>query len=288
MKVAGVTFIRNAEKFAYPIKEAILSILPICDELVVAVGKSEDKTLEIIQHIDSDKIQIIQTVWDDTIRTGGQVLAIETNKALDAVSNDIDWCFYIQADEAIHEKYLSNVRKAMQDNLNNKNIDGLLFHYKHFWGNYDYIGNSRKWYRKEVRIIRNNKKIRSYKDAQGFRKNNLKLNVKQVDAYIYHYGWVRPPEKLQLKNLEANKLWHSDDWISKNVPKGSEFDFSNIDSLEKFDGTHPEAMAKLISTINWHFNPPPNRLGTKERISRWIEKLTNYRLGEYKNYNLSK
>ena len=45
MKVTGFSFVRNAIKFDYPVFEAITSILPLCDEFVVAVGKSEDDTL---------------------------------------------------------------------------------------------------------------------------------------------------------------------------------------------------------------------------------------------------
>ena len=62
MKVAGFTFIKNALIYDYPIVEAIQSILPLCDEVVVAVGKSEDKTLELIQSIHPSKIRIIETV----------------------------------------------------------------------------------------------------------------------------------------------------------------------------------------------------------------------------------
>jgi hypothetical protein len=96
MKVSGFTFIRNALKYDYPIVEAILSILPICDEFIVAVGNSDDDTLALIQMIDSKKIKIIQTVWDDSLRANGEVLAIETNKAFKAISPDSDWAFYIQ------------------------------------------------------------------------------------------------------------------------------------------------------------------------------------------------
>ena len=42
MKVCGFTFIRNAEKFDFPIVEAINSILPLCDCFVVAVGDSDE------------------------------------------------------------------------------------------------------------------------------------------------------------------------------------------------------------------------------------------------------
>jgi len=155
MKIAGFTFVRNAIKFDYPVVEAIMSILPLCDEVVVAVGKSDDDTLGLIQRIDSPKIKIVETLWDDTLRQGGKVLAVETNKALAAISPDADWCFYIQGDEVLHEQYIPVVRKAMEDNLGNKEVEGLLFHYTHFYGSYRYVGDSHRWYRREIRVFRN-------------------------------------------------------------------------------------------------------------------------------------
>ena len=172
MKVTGFTFIRNAIKLDYPIVEAIKSILPICSDFVVAVGNSEDITLQLIKSIDPNKIRIIETIWDDTLRENGAVLAVETNKAFHAISNESDWAFYIQGDEVIHEKYLPTIQSAMIAFKDRKEIDGLLFNYHHFYGSYDYIGASSKWYREEIRIIKNDKSIYSHKDAQGFRKGN--------------------------------------------------------------------------------------------------------------------
>ena len=60
MKVSGFTFIKNAEMLGYPFIESIQSILPIVDEFVIAVGKSDDNTLEIIKSIKDDKIRIIE------------------------------------------------------------------------------------------------------------------------------------------------------------------------------------------------------------------------------------
>ena len=57
MKVSGFTFVRNAVKFDYPIVEAIQSILPLCDEFIVAVGNSEDDSLGLIRSIPSPKIK---------------------------------------------------------------------------------------------------------------------------------------------------------------------------------------------------------------------------------------
>jgi hypothetical protein len=286
MKVTGFTFIRNAEKFDYPIVEAIQSILPICDEFVVAIGASDDNTINIIKSIQSSKIKIIETIWDDSLREGGRVLAHETDKAFDAISADTDWCFYIQGDECVHEKYLPTIKEAMLKYLDTPQVEGLLFKYLHFYGSYDFVGASKRWYRNEIRIVRNNAAIRSYRDAQGFRLSGRKLNVKEIDAYIYHYGWVKHPGKQQEKAKSFNKLWHDDRWMQTNIPAVNEFDYSQIDLLKKFEDTHPEVMQKRIESMNWKFSfdPTQKKINWKYRAAYWIENLTGYRIGEYKNY----
>lgn len=289
MKISGFTIARNAIKYDYPIVESIQSVLPVCDEFIVAVGNSEDDTLGLIKSINSPKIKIIETIWDDTLREGGRVLALETDKAFNAISPDSDWAFYIQADEIIHEKYLELILKSARENLKDTEIDGLLFHYKHFYGSYSYYGTSSNWYRKEIRIIRNNKNIYSYRDAQGFRKDeNKKLNVKQINAFVYHYGWVKEPAAMQRKQENFHKLWHNDEWLEQNIAKADEFDYSGIDSLDIFTETHPKLMQERISQKNWNFDfdISKKKLSLKEKFKRFMEKLTGYRIGEYKNYIL--
>lgn len=289
MKVAGFTIIRNAIKFDYPVVEAINSILEICDVFYVGVGNSEDETRKLIETIPSDKIKIIDTIWDDNLREGGKVLANETNKIFDLISNEYDWCFYIQSDECVHEDDLKTIRSAMLDCIGNKEIDGLLFEYKHFYGQYNFIGIGRRWYKNEIRVIRNNKQIRSYKDAQGFRKQNgEKLQVKKISAFIHHYGWVKPPIAQQAKQNNFHKMWHNDDWVKANIKQADEFDYSNIDLLETYKGTHPKVFAARIQNANWKFVYDRKKVKTnfKYLLLFWVEKLTGWRIGENKNYKL--
>jgi hypothetical protein len=152
MKVVGFTFVRNGVMFDYPFLESINSLLPLCDEVVVAVGRSEDNTFERIKSLHSSKLRIIDTVWDDSLRTNGTVLAQQTNLALDQANGD--WAIYLQADEILHENDYSNIRKAMILYKDTSEVEGLLFHYNHFYGSYQYIGDSRRWYRREIRIVR--------------------------------------------------------------------------------------------------------------------------------------
>jgi len=292
MKVCGFTFIRNAEKFDFPIVEAITSVLPICDHFVVAVGKSEDQTRKVIENIAPGKISIVDTVWDEGLKEGGRVYASETNKALDAIPDEIDWCFYIQGDEALHEKYLQVIQSEMQKNVDNKEVEGLLFDYCHFYGSYDYVGDCRHWYRKEIRVIRNDKSIRSYKDAQGFRKDGQKLNVVQVKAEIFHYGWVRHPKNMKQK-VEAVKAFYDGISEEEALEKVSdqEFNYSEeFDALARFEGTHPEVMRERIKRLNWNFQPDLSKINMKlkYRFLYRIEKMFGVRLFEYRNYRILK
>jgi len=267
---------------------SITSILPLCDEFVVAVGKSEDDTLSLINSIHSTKIKIIETTWDETLRKGGQVLASETDKAFQTINDRSDWCFYIQGDEVIHEKYHETIYSEMCALPISPEVDGLLFHYKHFYGSYDYVAISSGWYKNEIRIIRNNKNIYSYRDAQGFRKdNNKRLNVKPIDAYVYHYGWVKPPRNMQLKQESFQKLWHSDEWMEKNVAKTETFDYTGIDRLMLFEDTHPAVMNERIKRLNWNFlhDISKNKTTIKERIKALAKRHFGIDFN-YRNYKI--
>lgn len=288
MKVSGFTFVRNAIKYDYPVVESIRSILPVCDEFIVAVGKSEDDTRNLVLSIGDPKIRILDTIWDDSLREGGKVLALETNKAFDAISPDSTWAFYIQADEVVHEKFLPQIRAAMEKQASDPNVEGLVFNYTHFWGSYQYIGDSRKWYRREVRVIRNDKTIRSYLDAQGFRKNGRKLFVAPVDAAVYHYGWVKHPEAQQAKQQTFHRYWHTDRWIEKTVPKSETFDYTGMNFISPFMDSHPQVMNDRIELQNWEFNPESSKIhhSIKATILHFIEKITGWRVGEYRNYKI--
>jgi Glycosyl transferase family 2 len=292
MKVSGFTFVKNAIKYGYPVVESITSILPMVDEMVICLGDSEDDTNNLIASIGSDKIKIIHSVWDDSLREGGKVLAVETDKAIAATAKDSDWLFYIQADEVVHEQYYSNIVAAMQEYKDDKAVEGLLFNYHHFYGSYKYIGDGRSWYSKEIRVIRNNKRIKSYRDAQGFRwDDNRKLNVKLINAYIYHYGWVRNPLTMHQKTEGFGKLWAGDEGRKINGATAKlavQFDYSNIDSVTLFKGTHPAVMRELVTKQDWNFDmdiDKKNFKNTKHRLLYFLWQKFELRPFEYSNYN---
>ncbi|MBK8610940.1 MAG: glycosyltransferase family 2 protein [Chitinophagaceae bacterium] len=292
MKVSGFTFVKNAVKYGYPVVESIRSILPLVDEMIVSLGDSEDETNALIASIGSDKIKIIHSVWDKTLLEGGKVLAVETDKAMDATATDSDWLFYIQADEVLHEQYHPVIWSAMEKYKDDKRVAGLLFNYHHFYGSYRYIGDGREWYSKEIRVIRNDKGIRSYRDAQGFRwKNDDKLQVKLIDAFIYHYGWVRNPVTMYRKRERFGKMWDGQGETEAarmaRESKHIEFDYSKIDSVTVFNGTHPQVMKDLMSKEDWTLEmdvKKKNFKNMKHRILYFLWRKFGWRPFEYRNF----
>jgi hypothetical protein len=252
MKVSGFTIIRNGIKYFYPFREAILSILPLCDELIVNVGDSEDNTYQEVKSIGDNKIKVIRRTWDMSLREGGKLLSVETNEAIKECTGD--WGFYIQADEVLHEKYYDAVSRAMNNYLNDDSVEGLRFRYKHFYGSFDYYqDNYRNWYTKEVRVIKLKRGIVSWGDAMNFRHTSgTSLRAKDIDAEIYHYGWVRPPDTMMLKRIDFHKLYHSDDEMPALYASSVRLD--DLGNLKKFDGTHPAVMLERVKMCNWQFD----------------------------------
>lgn len=309
MKISGFTFVRNATKFYYPVKASILSILPIVDEFVVALGKGDpdDRTLEEIEKIGDARIRIIQTEWDLSAYPRGTEYAHQTDIAKEACTGD--WLFYIQSDEVIHEKYLPAIEAKCASLFHDEEVEGLLFHYRHFWGDYQHYLVSHAWYPEEIRIIRNRPDIHSWRDAQSFRvipeftgdyfqhKDTRRLKVARVEAWVNHYGWVRPPAYMQSKRREFSIAKRGVEATDKMMSAdGPVFDYGDLSKLKIFRDSHPAVMKEWVDRFDWSDQLYPNRPAImqhkhnnlKYRVLTYIEHrlLGGRRLGGFKNYKL--
>ncbi len=252
MKVSGFSIIRDGVRFGYPFLQSIRSILPLVDEFVLAVGKSRDQTLELARSLDSPKLRIIETVWDESLRRGGQVMAQQTNLALDQCTGD--WCFYIQGDEIIHEQDYDRISESMQRHLLHKRVEGLSFRYRHFYGSYRLINPLP--YRRQIRIVRRSTAVRSVGDACGFGIDGRKLRSKPTGAEVYHYGWVREPVTMAKKQAQFTSFY----WDGlQNKPAGAKLPDVETAVAHNFQtktcipfrGTHPEIMRDVIAAQDW-------------------------------------
>src|SRR5689334_21694027 len=198
--LSGFTLVRNAVKLDFPIVPAIRSVLEVCDEVVVNVGKSEDETRDLVAAVDDPRVRIIDSEWDFTKKN--EMLSIETLKAMAACRGT--WGIYIQADEVLHEDGARMLREKTREWDGDPRVEGLLVRYIHFYGGFETVATNRRWYRREVRCIRLGKDIRPYQGAQGFRvgPDYRKIRARVTDAVMYHYGWARPARAIKERSEE--------------------------------------------------------------------------------------
>lgn len=240
MRVSGCTIVCNGVKLQYPVIESILSILSICDEFIVNVGKSDDGTLELIRSIRSPKLKIVETVWDFTSKE--KVLSEQTNIAISHCTGD--WVFYLQTDEVVHEADLPRLKKCMEKCLNDSSVDVLRFKWLHFYGSHYRYRIDKGWYQKQDRIIRNNRTIESCGDAFAFcRKDGQDLRTKNTGCFIYHYGWVFTPEIMAKRRINSGEIW-GDNRIREK--KTGRYEFGDLCRFPVYFGTHPSVMKDLI------------------------------------------
>jgi hypothetical protein len=286
VKLSGFTIVRNAVKLDFPLEASIRSLLPICDEVVVNVGRSEDDTLALVQSIDSPKIRILETEWDMTIKN--KVLGDETLRAMRACRHP--WGIYIQADEVLHEVGAEHLAQAVQQHDTDARVEGLLVKYLHFYGDLDTVALNRRWYRREVRAVRLDPAldIRPYQGAQGFRvgPDHRKIRARLTDAQMFHYGWARPAQALRSKR-EANRVLYP--WSTDREARGPLLPW--FPGLRPFRGGHPAVARTWVDARRHdperqveprHFRPEHLRF----YASDLIERLTGARVFEFRNYKL--
>lgn len=253
--------------------------------MVVNVGRSEDDTLALVRSIGDPRIRILETEWDMTRRN--TVLGIETHRAMQACVHP--WGVYIQADEVLHESGVDELRATIQAVHDDARIEGLLVRYLHFYGGFDTVATHRRWYRREVRVVRLAREldIRPYQGAQGFRvgPEYRKIRARLTAAQMFHYGWARPAQALREKRDLGRTMypWRNAD---ASLPL-----LAWMPGLEPFRGTHPIVARAWINDrrvdpdrviaprkFRWRF--------VRYYISTLIERLTGVRVFEFRNYEI--
>jgi glycosyltransferase involved in cell wall biosynthesis len=253
MQVSGFTILRNGVRYGYPFLESIQSILGLVDEFIVNLGDSDDGTLQALQALGSPKVRVVHNKWNPEMFFGGRILAQQTNLALEQCTGD--WCFYLQADEVVHEDDLEPIERAMRRYLHAERVEGLSFRYLHFRGAYNV--RDPLSYRRQVRIIRNAREIRSIHDACGFARHGRNLHAADSRGRVFHYGYVKPPEIMLHKGEAFARLYeaaraeyalpHTEDADERKL---AEWVFG-LKYCVPYNGPHPRVMRELIHRRDW-------------------------------------
>jgi len=280
MRVSCFSIIRDGVRLGYPFEESIRSALPLCDEFVVAVGESDDGTRGRLQAMREPKLKIIDTRWNERVRTHGYVVAQQ--KMIAQYNCTGDWAFYLECDEILHEDDVERVRSAMQHYLADEEVEVLVFDYLHFYGDPRHLNVSPAAYRKAARIVRND--LRTFapdglywaviknKTWHGSR-NKRRARYPRAAALnipLYHYGNCREASRLKAKAEVGNQYWDKPAFDSS---------YGEIyrDAVAPFTGRHPAIMRTWIRTQanqSFEFNPDyrPGGREKKHRLVRTLER----------------
>jgi len=252
----------------YPFVASIRSILPLVDEFIVALGPCEDQTEEMLQSIGDPKVKVIRTQWNERIRSDYSVkgFVYGQQKSIALFNCTGDWAFYLEADEVVHENDLPKIQSAMEQYLNDSRVEALAFDYVHFYGNANTYAWSPRWYRSEVRILRNT--IPGWGPKGLFfvvldtHKKGRYPRAAHTGATIYHYGWLKTEAQLALKKQSNSKHW---------AAKNENINYAAIDPqvLRPFKGTHSKIVQDWLPRADGLFQADPNhRLTSRERKHR--------------------
>ena len=285
--LSGFTLVRNAVRLNFPIVPAIASVLEVCDEVVVNVGRSDDETRQLVAGMGDSRVRIIDSEWD--LSRGDDMLALETQRAMDACRGS--WGIYIQADEVLHKRGANILKQRVAEWDRDERVEGMLVDYLHFYGGFDRVATNRQWYRREVRCVRLGRDIRPYQGAQGFRvgPGYRKIRARPTGAQMFHYGWARPAQTIREKIQLTKQMYPwATERLDRDLKRGT---LKWIPLLRPFTGSHPAAARDWIAA-NAKEPPPilePARFKpahVRLYISDWIERLSGVRPFEFRNYEV--
>lgn len=247
MKISGLSFIRNGVALGYPFTEAIRSILPLVDEMIVVVGRSEDGSREAVEAIGDPRIRIIDSEWHPRITPKASVLAQQTNLGLMHCTGD--WVVYVQGNELFHERDLPRMRELMAEHLDNPKVEGLLIERLVFYGDYRHFVRA---YPDRFKYV-----VRAFKpwngvyaitsamtfsvfESYGERGRSLRCVDSGVD--MFRYG------KLLSTQAMEYKLKHAPHKLRGDVSVGSDFYYRWVprDFIRPYTGDHPAVMQERI------------------------------------------
>jgi hypothetical protein len=271
MRLSGFTFLRNASLLGYPYIESLQSLLAVCDEVVVAVGTSDDDTLQQVLNLKDPKLKIIPTTWNEQMQDRGYTYAQQ--KMIAQFNCTGDWAFYLEGDEVLHELDYTKIRQAVEHSHNNHQVEAIVFDYYHFYGSPYTYAYSPRWYRRAPRIIRNS--LRTWAPDGLFwlvmqeNRRGRYPYATTANCYIYHYGHIRSVAKMNEKQKRVEHYWGK---------TAQEFlGYGNIDpeTIKDFCHTHPRSMQRWLSDeAEQLFVPNPQYcLSRREKRHRWLMKL---------------
>lgn len=266
--LTGHLLIYQGEKYMFNYREAVLSVLPICDEFVICECFSDDGTYEGCLDLQRQypEIRIIRHPWQDGTEEPGyeyRRLARLTNACIEDARTK--WAIQIQADEAVHEDGHEEVLRIIQGRSRfGDSPRAIASPFVHLVGNTK--TQFRFVYQSSVRIARVDSTWRAFKDAWTLQHHDPGdgFVVHAVQARYFHYGFAFGLSMERMaKEKHFQSLFASEGFPDKKV-------------LEMADGDKPLSMAYLFQAAKERGEFTPFT-GTHPAVMKdWIESHRQY------------
>jgi hypothetical protein len=247
MKLGGTLIVRNAMNYDFCVEATVRSLAPVCDELVVIDGTSDDGTWELLNKVVPDCARGLWTLTQHEWKPSpmGEWLSALTNRAREMLHTDAH--LNIQADEVLHEDDYPLIQQLAATG-STYTLERLNFwhDHRHILPPNEKVGST------IVRLAPVS--LPCIGDAQGFEHSR---GWKRSKARIFHYGFIRDPQKLAAKARPMQQAFFgSVDPVWDDVEKrGKEalIDPSNptcvpINRLVPYSGTHPAAAHEWLKS----------------------------------------
>ena len=215
--IGGHIFVRNAIEFDFCLVEAINSMLPFCEEVLVMDCSSTDGTKEMLSDIFGSNRKVILWLdqpWELATGQGGLRLRLQAEKCRQRIAEmGYAWQFMLQADEVVHETsyphILSAARKGRREAYIARRIDMMYNMDLCMWADVNrYPSNLRPMDPDVCRLARSFRKVVA--DASDLERHNVDMSTME-NIVMFHYSMVRDRKKIIDKIITMHQWYHGQD-----------------------------------------------------------------------------
>lgn len=241
MTLGGNVCIRNGSLLDYCWREAVNSLLPICDEVVICDCDSGDGTRQQIDYwaMREPKITPVNFPWTDPKATD-QWYPEWINYARQHLSTDMH--IHLDGDEVLHEADYEKIQRASESS------SILFFNRLNFWTDPKHlIPEGVCLGTKVLRMAPANRPIPSdypYGPAEDTVRAATESSIR-----VFHYGFLRRREAFFKKAREVQRIWTNSYDPRLEAAEKTEGDWSKTpgitgweDRLVDYHGDHPSVI----------------------------------------------